>query len=111
MSCTAKFVRPSGELNPSWPRSLFDSKLQIRATYSAEAVLYNANDSIGRFGELGPVQTWRCCRTADERTSVDPVITSLTSLDCIVQWDEYLPEKNGQLGIRWYSTRNVKHHR
>jgi hypothetical protein len=91
MSCTAKFVRLSGELNPSWPGSLFNSKLQMRATYGAEAVLYNGNDSICLFGEKGPIQTWRCCRTADERTSVDPVITSLTSLGCVVQRDEYLP--------------------
>ena len=92
MSCTAKFVRPSGELNASWPGSLLlNRKLQMRATYSAEAVLYNSNDTICVFGEKGPIQTWRCCRTANERTSVDPVITSLTSLDSTAQWDEYLP--------------------
>lgn len=81
----------------------------MRTTYSAEAVLYNGNNGAGRVGERGAIQTGCRCRTANERTSVDPVITLLTvsGLRCSMGPMLTIKKRAAWLSALWHLVRKA----
>jgi hypothetical protein len=81
----------------------------MRTTYSAEAVLYNGNNGVGRVGERGAIQTGCRCRTANERTSVDPVITLLTvsELRCSMGLILTIEKRVAWYSVLWHLVRKA----